>query len=36
MERKVNLETNMVFHLEDSMVMYGTDNAETIDKLVNT
>ena len=32
----LNLEINNVFHLEDSMVMYGIYNAETIEKLVNT
>ena len=36
MERKVNLERNKVFHLENSMVMYAIYNAETIEKLVDT
>ena len=36
MERKVNLERNKVFHLENSMLMFGIYNAEKIEKLVNT
>ena len=36
MENQVNLERNNIFHLEDSMVMYGTYNSETIEKLINT
>ena len=35
MERKLNLERKKVFHLEDSMVMYGIYNAETIENLLN-
>ena len=35
MERKVKLERNKIFcHLEDSMVMYGIYNVETLVKLV--
>ena len=30
MERKVNLERKKVFLLKDSMIMYGSYNAETI------
>ena len=36
MEKQVNLERNKVFHLEDSMVMYGIYNSETIEKLIDT
>ena len=36
MERKVNLQTNKIFHLEDSMIMYCIYKAETIENLVNT
>ena len=35
MEKQVNLERDNIFHLEDSMVMYGIYNAETIEKLIN-
>ena len=35
-ERKVNLERNKNFHLEDSMIMYGIYNLETVENLVNT
>ena len=36
MENQVHLEWNKIFHLEDSMVMYGIYNSETIEKLINT
>ena len=36
MENKVNLQCNKLFHLEDSMVMYGIYNAETLKKLITT
>ena len=36
MEKQVNLERNKIFHLEDSMVMYGIYNSEIIKKLINT
>ena len=36
MERKVNLQCNKLIHLEDSMVMYGIYNAETLEKLITT
>ena len=35
MEKQVNLERNKIFHLEDSVVMYGIYNTETIAKLIN-
>ena len=33
---KVNLQRNKIIHLEDSMVMYGIYNLETLEKLINT
>ena len=33
MEKHINLEWNKIFHVEDSMVMYGIYNVETIEKL---
>ena len=36
MERKVNLERNMIFHLEVSMIIYSFYNAQTAENLVNT
>ena len=35
MERQVNLQRNEIFHLEDSMIIYGIYNSETIEKLIN-
>ena len=35
-EKHVNLERNKIFHFEDSMVLYGIYNSETIEKLINT
>ena len=35
MENKVNLQHN-IFCFEDSMVVYGIYNSETLEKLVNT
>ena len=34
MEKQVNLERNKSFHLEDSMVMNGIYNLETIEKFI--
>ena len=34
-KKQVNLERNKIFHLEDSVVMYGIYNAETIEKMIN-
>ena len=31
MENQVNLKRNKIFHLEDSMVMYGIYNSDTLD-----
>ena len=36
MERKVNRERKKVFYLENSMILYGIYNAETIETIVNT
>ena len=36
MENKVNLEQNKIFHLEDSMVMYGIYNSDNVENLINT
>ena len=36
MESKVDIQHNRLIHLEDSMVMYGMYNADTLDNLINT
>ena len=36
MESKVDLQCNKIFHLEDSMVMYGVYNSDTLEDLINT
>ena len=36
METKVDIQYNRLIHLEDSIVMYGVYNAETLQKLVKT
>ena len=36
MKRKVNLERNKIFCLEDSVKMYGIYNSKTVENLVNT
>ena len=36
MENQVNLERNKMFHLEDSMIIYGIYNSDTLEKLINT
>ena len=33
-ENQVNLEWNKMFHLEDSMVMHGIYNSDTLEKLI--
>ena len=33
---KVNLQRNKIFHLEDSMVMYGMYNSDTLEDLIDT
>ena len=36
MENKIDLQHNKIFHLGDSMVMYGIYNSDTLEKLGNT
>ena len=36
MENKVEVECNRIFHLEDSMVMYGIYNSDTLESLIDT
>ena len=36
MENKVDLQYKRVFHLEDSMVMYGMFNSDTLEILIDT
>ena len=36
MENKVDIQYNKIFHLEDSMVMYGIYNFDTLDALTDT
>ena len=36
MENKVDIQHNKIFHLEDSMVMYGVYNSDTLEDLLNT
>ena len=35
-ENKVDLQHNKIFHLEDSMVMYGVYNSDTLEDLIDT
>ena len=35
-ENKVDLQCNKLFHFEDSMVMYGVYNSDTLEDLINT
>ena len=35
-ENEVDLQHNKIFHLEDSMVMYGVYNSDTLEDLINT
>ena len=32
--KRINIERNRVFHLEDSMIMYGVYNVDTLEKLI--
>ena len=34
MNKRVNIEQNRVFHLEDSMIVYGANNVDTLEKLI--
>ena len=36
MENKVDIQCNKIFHLEDSMVMYGVCNSDTLEELIKT
>ena len=36
MENKADIQCNKIFHLEDSMVMYGIYNSDTLEDLINT
>ena len=36
METKTDIQCNKPIHLEDTMVMYGVYNPETLEKLINT
>ena len=36
METKASMQHNKLMHLEDSMVIYGVYNAETLEKLIDT
>ena len=35
-DNKVDLQRNKIFHLEDSMVMYGMYNSDTLEDLIDT
>ena len=35
MENKADIQCNKIFHLEDSMVMYGIYNSDTLEDLIN-
>ena len=34
MNKRASIEQNSVFHLEDSMIMYGVYNVDTLEKLI--
>ena len=34
MNENVNIQENKIFHLEDSMIMYGVYNVDTLEKLI--
>ena len=36
MEKKTNLQENQIHHLEDTMIMYGIYNSDTLTALINT
>ena len=36
MEKKVYLDRNRIYHLENSVITYGIYNAETVVKIVDT
>ena len=36
MKNKVDIQHNKIFHLEDSMVMYGVYSSDTLEELIKT
>ena len=36
LENKVNIQQNLIIHLQDTIILYGTYNSETWKKLINT
>ena len=36
MEKKVGMQRNKIFHLGDSVVMFGIYNSDTLEQLINT
>ena len=36
MENKVDVQCNKIFHLEDSMVLYGIYNSDTLENVIDT
>ena len=36
MQKKIDLQWNKIFHLEDSMIMYGVYNSDTLEQLIQT
>ena len=36
MEKKTDLQKNQIHHLEDTMIMYGNYNSDTLTDLINT
>ena len=36
MDKKTNLQCNRIHHLEDTMIMYGVYNSNTLKDLINT
>ena len=36
MEKKTDLQKNQIHHLEDTMIMYGIYNSDTLTTLINT
>ena len=36
MEKKTDLQQNQIYHLEDTMIMYGVYNSDTLTALINT
>ena len=36
MERKTDLQQNKIHHLEDTLIMYGVYNSDTLTELIDT